>query len=77
MGGRPAPGALTSSVEEYDPSTNTWATKAPMPTARQNLAAAAAANGRVYAIGGTTDPSNVLAGINTVDEILRVTQEDS
>ncbi len=37
--------------EEFDPATNTWATKAPMPTEREGLAAAAV-NGKVYAVGG-------------------------
>src|SRR5260370_394304 len=31
---------------------SSWSTVAPMPTARQFLAAAAGADGRVYAIGG-------------------------
>jgi N-acetylneuraminic acid mutarotase len=37
--------------EEYNPSTNTWATKASMPTARNALAAAVVQD-RIYAIGG-------------------------
>jgi hypothetical protein len=37
--------------EEYNPSTNTWATKASMPTARYGLVAAAVSN-KIYAIGG-------------------------
>jgi N-acetylneuraminic acid mutarotase len=40
-----------STVEAYDPATDTWTTKAPMPTARQGLAAAVV-NGSLYAIGG-------------------------
>lgn len=43
-----------SVVESYDPSTNTWSTKAPMPTPRFGLAAAVGADGRIYAIGGYT-----------------------
>ena len=38
-------------VEAYNPATNTWATKASMPSARWNLAAASA-NGILYALGG-------------------------
>jgi len=47
-------GTVTSlgTVEEYDPATNTWATKAPMPSARLGLAVATASNGKVYAVGG-------------------------
>ncbi len=37
--------------EAYDPATNTWTTKAPMPTPRGALSAAAV-NGIIYAIGG-------------------------
>src|SRR5439155_16355573 len=39
-------------VEAYDPSTNTWTTKAPMPTARQGFAEVGVVNGILYAIGG-------------------------
>jgi N-acetylneuraminic acid mutarotase len=39
--------------EEYNPSTNTWATRASMPTARRYLVAAAVSD-RIYAIGGYT-----------------------
>ena len=38
-------------LEEYDPVTNTWSTRAPMSIPRYVLAAAAA-NGIVYAVGG-------------------------
>lgn len=39
------------SVEEYDPVTNAWVTKATMPTARR-LLASGVVNGKFYAIGG-------------------------
>ncbi len=42
---------LSSVTEEYDPATDTWTTKADMPTPRSNFAAAAV-NGKIYAIGG-------------------------
>jgi N-acetylneuraminic acid mutarotase len=42
----------TNTVEAYTPSTNSWATVAPMPTARMNLAAATGPDGRIYVIGG-------------------------
>ena len=38
-------------VEEYNPASNTWTTKAPMPTTRSDLAAAEV-GGKIYAIGG-------------------------
>jgi N-acetylneuraminic acid mutarotase len=39
--------------EEYDPATDSWATRAPMPTSRYRLGLAGASNGKVYAVGGT------------------------
>jgi N-acetylneuraminic acid mutarotase len=46
-------------VEEYDPSSNTWAQKAAMPTARAQCAAVAF-EGRIYVIGGRGYPSDPL-----------------
>jgi len=43
----------TATLEVYDPATNTWAVKAPMPTPR-NVLAAAALGGKLYAMGGWT-----------------------
>ena len=40
-----------SRVAVYDPSTNSWSTETPMPTARYSLGFAVVAN-RIYAIGG-------------------------
>src|SRR5439155_17719766 len=39
-------------LEEFNPGTNSWATKSPMPTARRELGAGALADGELYAIGG-------------------------
>lgn len=50
IGGSGGIGGL-SSVDVYDPSTNTWTTIASMPTPRAHLAAEAL-SGFVYAIGG-------------------------
>ncbi len=38
-------------VEEYDPATNVWRSRTPMPTPRNHLAAETV-DGRIYAIGG-------------------------
>jgi hypothetical protein len=38
-------------VEAYDPATNSWSTKAPMPTSRYMLGAGVG-NGVLYAVGG-------------------------
>jgi RNA polymerase sigma factor (sigma-70 family) len=40
-----------SSVEEYDPATDTWAKKADMPIVNRGLAASAI-NGKIYVVGG-------------------------
>jgi N-acetylneuraminic acid mutarotase len=45
------PQLVLGTVEEYDPATNQWRTRAPMPTPRNHLLAAAV-NGKIYAIGG-------------------------
>jgi len=42
---------IFSAVEAYDPATDTWTTKADMPTARQNLAACVV-DGRIHVSGG-------------------------
>ncbi len=43
--------SFLSTLEEYDPATDTWTTQAPMPTARVP-ALVAASNGKLYALGG-------------------------
>lgn len=47
-------GALYASLEAYDPGTNTWTTKAPMPSAKCELGAAIGLNGLLYVVGGST-----------------------
>jgi N-acetylneuraminic acid mutarotase len=53
-GENPGGGDISESdtVMEYDPTTNTWATKTSMPTRRHSLKAITADNGKIYAIGG-------------------------
>ena len=58
-------GGIFATVEEYDPSTDTWTSKASMPTARYLLGAAATSNGKIYAIGGSSNGTNLLS---TVEE---------
>ncbi len=53
LGGRGWADDPLPTVEEYDPATNTWVSKADMPTGRFLLSVAAVA-GRIYAIGGAT-----------------------
>src|SRR6266702_844582 len=45
------PHTSVGTIEEYDPATNTWRERAPMPTPR-NHAVAGSAGGKVYVIGG-------------------------
>jgi len=61
------PGEPTTLNEEYDPQTDTWTTKAPMPTARNGLAVAVV-NNRIYAIGGATDFDPWTNNLNVVEE---------
>jgi len=45
------PHRSVANVEEYDPATNTWRARSPMPTAR-NHAAVGVVGGKIYVIGG-------------------------
>jgi Kelch motif len=55
----------SSALEVYDPVTNIWVSKTSMPTARWDLAAAAV-NGKIYAIGGW-DPQSAIV-LKNVEE---------
>ncbi len=44
-----------NTVEAYDPSSSTWSTVAPMPTARDGLVAVTGPDGHIYAIGGESN----------------------
>jgi N-acetylneuraminic acid mutarotase len=57
LGGRDhaKPGNGLSTVEAYDPATDTWTALAPMPTYRHGFAATPGPDGRIYALGGTTE----------------------
>lgn len=56
-----------STVEEYNPATDTWRLRAQMPTARNNFAAVEV-NGKIYAIGGSNETGH-LASIEVYDHI--------
>jgi len=45
------PEIVVGTVEEYDPATNSWRSRAPMPTGRNHFLAAAV-DGKIYAING-------------------------
>jgi N-acetylneuraminic acid mutarotase len=52
--------------EVYDPATNKWETKSPMPTAR-NHAAAGVVNNKIYIIGGRLGAAFMLSGASNTD----------
>ena len=56
-------------VEAYDPTTNTWSTKAPMPTPRHMVGVAVVGN-ILYAIGGHgADSGNLVTTVEAYDPI--------
>ena len=59
-------GVHMSASEVYDPIANDWAQRAVMPTGRSELAAAVA-NGRIYAIGGTDGQGNGQVTLGAVE----------
>jgi N-acetylneuraminic acid mutarotase len=54
-------------VEVYDPLTNIWTTKAPMPTARYWLSAARGSDGRIYVYGGVDTTTNTVSALEAYD----------
>ncbi len=58
----PRSGFNYNTVEAYDPTTNTWTTKAPMPTPRSHMAAGVV-NDIIYVVGGS-DGSTDLATVD-------------
>ena len=62
----PAHRALNSN-EVYDPATNTWEKRSPMPTGR-NHASAGAVNGKIYVLGGRVGSVFVNASATDVVE---------
>ena len=62
FGNRPA--RVVGLNQAYDPATNRWETRSPMPTTR-NHAFAGAVNGRIYVIGGRLGAAHITASSNT------------
>ena len=56
--GQPQSQMVTGAVEEYDPKTNTWRARSPMPTGRNHFFAGAV-DGKIYAINGRLGTSFV------------------
>jgi N-acetylneuraminic acid mutarotase len=61
IGGLPSEGTGSrfSTVEEFDPVTNTWTRKTDMPIARAALSSSVV-NGRIYTIGGGSDDGHTI-----------------
>ena len=58
------PHRSVATVEEYDPATNSWRARSPMPTAR-NHSAIGAVNNKIYVIGGRTGAAFISVATNT------------
>ena len=58
------PHRAVGTVEEYDPATDRWRSRSPMPTPR-NHHAVAAVNGKIYAIGGRIGGAFITTASNT------------
>ncbi|HEV2237104.1 MAG TPA: kelch repeat-containing protein, partial [Ktedonobacterales bacterium] len=54
-------------VEAYDPRTNTWVERTPLPHPLADLAAVAGPDGRIYAMGGTSGPALALNTVYAYD----------
>ncbi len=72
IGGRIIGGSTTGINEVYDAATDTWATKTPMPTPRQELEANIV-NGKIYLMGGAVplspDPNNSYFDETNINEV--------
>lgn len=60
-------GSPVSRNECYDPATNTWEEKSPMPTARQALSTTAIAIGSIIIVAGGRDASGAVATVERYD----------
>jgi N-acetylneuraminic acid mutarotase len=58
------PHRVVGTHEVYDPATNSWGTRSPMPTAR-NHAAVGVVNGKIYVIGGRLGNAFIGRAANT------------
>ena len=62
------PHTSAGTVEEYDPASNTWKSRASMPTPR-NHATAGAINGKIYVIGGRVGAAFISGGSSNIGVI--------
>ena len=66
VGGVDDDGNLLSSVEAFDPQTNSWAAVAPMSTARSCFSFAVV-SGKLYAVGGEDADYTTVASVGAYD----------
>jgi N-acetylneuraminic acid mutarotase len=52
LGGTPGCAGMTDTVQEYDPTTDTWQFRASMPTALGSPGVVGSSNRKLYVIGG-------------------------
>jgi hypothetical protein len=67
VGGSTSCGVRTASMEAYDPVTNTWTPKAPMPGGPRSHMAAAVIDGLLYVVGGMQ--FDAFDGMTTLAEV--------
>ena len=60
------PHRTIGTVEEYDPATNSWRERSPMPTPRNHMAIGAV-NGKIYVIGGRVGGAFITGSSNNID----------
>ena len=68
IGGGPANQVVTSTVEQYDPATDTWIKKASMRTPR-TFFGAGVVNGKIYGIGGYGSGGGHLSSVEEYDPV--------
>jgi N-acetylneuraminic acid mutarotase len=59
---------VSTALEVYDPATNTWSRKAPLPSARHSLTAAGMF-GKIYAVGGINATGNFTNTVYVYDPV--------
>jgi N-acetylneuraminic acid mutarotase len=62
------PSPATTTVQVYDPATDTWATAAAMPVATRNNAASVV-NGKIYVVGGESNAAPALKTLQVYDPV--------
>ena len=68
VGGSTGCGPRTQTMEAYDPDTNTWQPKAPMPGGPRSTMGVAVVNGILYVVGGQYADSGINSGMTTLVE---------